>query len=130
MIKPSQIFRTFALFAATLAMFQAGPAEAQSVPVDFDSERWEIQRGGVTEHQGRKSFMGRAVLKDVDLENGVVEVDMAFNGAPWVRGHPVPHGVRPGVRELLPAPAQDPHAGCPAVHAGVQRFVGLATLQR
>ena len=32
-------------------------AGVQDLSVDFESDRWEIQNGKVTEHLGRKSFM-------------------------------------------------------------------------
>jgi sugar lactone lactonase YvrE len=35
----------------------------------------------VTEHMGRRSLAGTAVLKDAAFENGVIEVDMACSGA-------------------------------------------------
>ncbi|MEW6125690.1 MAG: hypothetical protein AB1757_01395 [Acidobacteriota bacterium] len=50
--------------------------------VGFDSERWHIKdpKGRVEEHLGRRSLYltaGYAYLKDVEFENGVIEVDIA-----------------------------------------------------
>jgi sugar lactone lactonase YvrE len=49
--------------------------------VAFDSGRWQLGPGSrVEEFLGRKALTltGIAMLKDVDLENGIVEVDLAF----------------------------------------------------
>jgi hypothetical protein len=53
-----------------------------AVGVAFDSERWQIKdpKARVEEHLGRKSLFltsGYALLKDVEFENGVIEVDIA-----------------------------------------------------
>ncbi|MBN1224128.1 MAG: hypothetical protein JXB23_12850 [Candidatus Aminicenantes bacterium] len=54
---------------------------AQTDTIGFDSDRWELLPGSkVVEHLGRQSLMGGAVLKDVLLEDGVIEVDISFTG--------------------------------------------------
>jgi hypothetical protein len=60
-------------------------AFSQSVP--FDSDRWQVKdpKGRKADHLGRKSLYltsGFAFLKDVDFEDGVIEVDIA---APTLR---------------------------------------------
>ncbi|MFC1493292.1 hypothetical protein ACFL6O_04970, partial [candidate division KSB1 bacterium] len=55
-------------------------AFGQSDVIEFDSDKWDIQFGRVEEYLGQKSFWGRASLKDVDFENGVIEYDVAFDG--------------------------------------------------
>jgi sugar lactone lactonase YvrE len=50
---------------------------AQSTLVDFDSDQWVSDNSIKQEFLGRKSLMGYAYLKDVEFENGVIEVDMA-----------------------------------------------------
>ena len=60
---------------------------AQNSTVDFESEQWVIQNGQVTEHLGTKSFMGYAFLKDVEFENGIIEVEIAVTGHK-VRSYP------------------------------------------
>ncbi len=55
-------------------------AFAQSQIIEFDSEKWDIQYGKVVEYLGQKSFWGRASLRDVEFENGVIEYDVAFEG--------------------------------------------------
>lgn len=53
--------------------------EAEAVA--FDSERWKILQGEVVDHLGRNSFKGTAVLQDVALGDGTIEVDIAVTGA-------------------------------------------------
>ncbi|MFC2141722.1 SMP-30/gluconolactonase/LRE family protein [Acidobacteriota bacterium] len=53
---------------------------AQQEIVEFSKDKWYLQ-GQVVDHLGQKSLRGRAILKDVEFENGVIEVDMAFDGA-------------------------------------------------
>jgi sugar lactone lactonase YvrE len=53
---------------------------AQDEVIDFESELWVKVDAEVVEHMGRKSLMGIAYLKDVEFENGIIEVDIAVNG--------------------------------------------------
>lgn len=55
--------------------------------VDFESDQWIIRNGQITEHLGRKSFVGYAYLKDIEFENGIIEVDIAVTGHK-VRAYP------------------------------------------
>ncbi len=52
---------------------------AQDEIIGFTKDNWNLQ-GQVVDHLGQKSLRGRAILKDVEFENGVIEVDMAFEG--------------------------------------------------
>jgi len=52
---------------------------AQDDIIEFTKDNWHLQ-GQVVDHLGQKSLRGRAILKDVEFENGVIEVDMAFDG--------------------------------------------------
>ena len=65
--------------AATLSAAQAQTSQALSVPAD--SSRWELQeQAKVTEYQGRKSLLlngGAATLKDFEMRDGVIDVDVA-----------------------------------------------------
>lgn len=54
---------------------------AQEEIVDFKSDRWVLTDVEIVEHLGRTSLMGTAYLKDVEFENGVIEVDIAVTGA-------------------------------------------------
>jgi sugar lactone lactonase YvrE len=49
----------------------------QGETVDFTSDRWTVFAGKPGEFLGRPAFQGFAVLKDVQIENGVLEVDIA-----------------------------------------------------
>ena len=50
---------------------------AQDEIIDFESDRWDITGARITEYLGRTCLMGTAFLKDVEFENGIIEVDMA-----------------------------------------------------
>jgi sugar lactone lactonase YvrE len=52
---------------------------AQERP-DFASDRWITANAEIVEHLGRTCLMGTAYLKDVEFENGVIEVDIAVTG--------------------------------------------------
>lgn len=60
--------------------------------VDFESDRWLIQdpKAKKEEHLGRRSLFlsagGFASLKDIDFEDGTIEVDVAMSGAPAFPG--------------------------------------------
>ncbi len=73
---------TLALLAATIAATKAG-AQPESVP--FDSPRWTVRNGEVTEHLDRSCLKGFAYLTDVDFTDGVIEVNLAVTGE---RGYP------------------------------------------
>lgn len=65
----------------------AAPSSQETTTVPFTSDHWQIRdpKARVEDHLGRKSLYlasGFASLKDVEFENGVIEVDMA---APTLR---------------------------------------------
>ncbi len=62
------------------------PAGAGDQLVPFDSDRWEILAGELVEHDGRRCLAGTAVLGDVALLNGVIEVDLWADGSPSYPG--------------------------------------------
>jgi sugar lactone lactonase YvrE len=70
-----------ATFVALLMLASVHSRTEAGDAVDFGSDRWEVKRGEVTTHLGRKCFVGTAYLEDVDFENGVIEVDIAVSGA-------------------------------------------------
>jgi sugar lactone lactonase YvrE len=65
-------FLCFFLFVAIVA--------AQDGIIDFESDRWELKNAEIVQHMERKCLMGNAFLKDVEFENGVIEVDIAVDG--------------------------------------------------
>ena len=81
MKRASRGAKSACLILLTISICVAGAGATEEVAVDFQSDRWEIQGGGMTRYLDRDCFAGRAVLKDVEFENGVIEVDMAFEGA-------------------------------------------------
>jgi outer membrane protein assembly factor BamB len=68
----------FSLFIVTL--ISAAGSSVYSAQVDFDPELWEMQGASKVEYLGRECLVGMAWLKDVDIENGVIEVDVAVDG--------------------------------------------------
>lgn len=85
-----------AVLIGVIGFFAYAPVEgcAQSINIPFNSERWILsqrnfkipeseppkQNGEVLEHLGRRSFRlsrGLAYAKDIVLQNGTIEVDMA-----------------------------------------------------
>jgi hypothetical protein len=69
-----------AAIAITLTqVVHAHVAQTQSIPPD--SSRWELEgQAKVTEYQNRKSLFldgGAAILKDLELRDGVIDVDVA-----------------------------------------------------
>jgi sugar lactone lactonase YvrE len=68
------------LAALAVLLFATG-VYAQEEAVPFDSERWHVVGGEVRDYLGRECFSGAAYLSDVELENGIVEVDVAVDGS-------------------------------------------------
>jgi sugar lactone lactonase YvrE len=55
----------------------AGDVPAQDV-IGFESDKWVQVNAQIVDFLDRKCLIGRAYLKDVEFENGVIEVDVAF----------------------------------------------------
>ncbi len=55
---------------------------ARSVPaqdvIGFESDQWVKVNAQIVDFLDRKCLIGRAYLKDIEFENGVIEVDVAF----------------------------------------------------
>ncbi len=62
---------------AALAVISGGVSAGK---VDFDPDLWEMQGAAKVEHMGRECIVGSAYLKDVEFENGVIDVDVAVDG--------------------------------------------------
>ena len=67
-----------------LIIWVAGSIQAQSISVPFDEDRWDTQGAEFvsTNFQGREAILltgGTIVLKDVELLNGTIEVDINFS---------------------------------------------------
>lgn len=67
------------LLALFIIVMAAGLLSREGV-IDFESGRWSLVNGEVTTHMGRKCLMGSGVLKDLEFENGVIEVDVLVSG--------------------------------------------------
>ena len=68
------------LSAVCILLFTLG-GFAQDETVDFESDQWVLRGSTVVSHLDQKSLQGSAFLKGVEFQNGVIEVDMAFEGS-------------------------------------------------
>src|SRR4030042_2663429 len=79
-------FMTLMTLTGLVCFSSAGlPAMAETVNVPFDSDQWIIKddEARVEEHMGRQCLFlqdGEAWLKDVDMRDGVIEVDISPRG--------------------------------------------------
>jgi sugar lactone lactonase YvrE len=70
---------------ATLALLTFVPAGHAQI-AGFDADRWDLANAQVVEHLGRQAVTGTALLRNVQLQDGVVEVDVAMRAG--VRAYP------------------------------------------
>jgi len=79
-----QVLR-LALASAWLALFLVGPVYSQALAVPPDSPRWDLQgEAKPTKYLGRKCLLldgGAAVLKDFEMRDAVIDVDVATPAA-------------------------------------------------
>jgi sugar lactone lactonase YvrE len=54
----------------------------------FSSDSWDLTNAEVVDYLGRKCLIGTAFLKNVEFENGVIEVDIAVDAAGGRRTYP------------------------------------------
>lgn len=73
-------FRRGIPFVSLIAVMLAAPIDSRAEVIPFDSERWAVANGRVEDFLGQKTLVGRADLKDIEFENGVIEVDVAVDG--------------------------------------------------
>ena len=74
-MKQKRIWTDFILMAALALALSALSLRGQ--PVDFGPERWDLTSARAVDFLGRKAIMGSAFLKDVQFQNGTIEVDVA-----------------------------------------------------
>lgn len=83
--KQSRIAHIYWTAALTILVASALVAEGQSVAIAPDSPRWELEgQAKVDEYLGRKSLYlngGGATLKDLELRDGIIDVDVATPAA-------------------------------------------------
>jgi DNA-binding beta-propeller fold protein YncE len=68
------------LSAVLFLLFLAVGVVAQEDIVDFESDQWILRGSTVVTHLEQKSLRGSAFLKGVEFQNGVIDVDMTFDG--------------------------------------------------
>jgi hypothetical protein len=76
------MLRHLALCAFALLLDSAATSQTlRTLAVPADSPRWDLQgQASTSEYQGRKSLLldgGAAILKDLELRDGVIDVDVA-----------------------------------------------------
>ena len=76
------------VFILTIISLASGlPAqEAPGGVVEFTPERWDLANARIVDHLNRKALIGTAFLKDIELEDGIIECDIAMKGG--VRSYP------------------------------------------
>lgn len=75
--RPVRRSTTVGLIGTCLLTALAASTFAQQAAGDFDPARWDLTQAKIEEHLGRKALAGTAFLKEVALQNGVIEVDIA-----------------------------------------------------
>jgi sugar lactone lactonase YvrE len=67
------------LLAAALLL--ATGIEADTGSIDFESDSWVKTNAEIVEHLGRKCLIGSASLANAELDNGIIEYDIAVDGS-------------------------------------------------
>jgi len=68
--------RTALLVSLAGFLAAAGPAARAAVQVPLDAEHWNLLDAEITTRDGRPCLAGVATVKDVEFEDGVIELDM------------------------------------------------------
>jgi sugar lactone lactonase YvrE len=63
-------------------------ASAQIDTTAFSSDSWDLTNAQLVDHLGRTCMIGTAFLKNVEFENGVIEVDIGLDVAGGRRSYP------------------------------------------
>src|SRR5215472_10154658 len=75
----------FSVCLLLVVVFVGGICPAQTESIPADSPRWQLERKAkVAEYLGRRCLWlqdGVATLKDFEIEDGVIDLDMAASGA-------------------------------------------------
>jgi len=81
-MRMQKIFRSALIFFLLLSL----KVIAQENFIDFESDQWDRANAQIVQFLDRKCLIGSAFLKDVEFENGVIEVDIAVTGRDWAEG--------------------------------------------
>ena len=49
--------------------------------IDFESPQWVLKDARIVDYSGRRYLTGTAYLEGVEFQNGIIEVDVAVDGA-------------------------------------------------
>jgi sugar lactone lactonase YvrE len=74
-------FRAILILCFIGALIPTPHLTAREGTIEFSDDSWDLTNAEVTTHLGRQSLAGVATLKDVELADGVIEVDVALTGA-------------------------------------------------
>ena len=136
-LKGKSLRPLWAAISAGILLALAALAQAQTLSVPADSPRWDLQgQAKAAEYQGRKCLLldgGAAVLKDFEMRDGVIDVDVATPAKRGFFGIQFRHRRRRRQRRMgLSPPAQVRASRRHAVHAGSQhrRATGKSTMGR
>jgi sugar lactone lactonase YvrE len=75
------VITAFAMAGGPASMAAHASETDTPAVIDFESDRWAFRNAQVVEYLGQQCLQGTAYLKDVDFQNGVVEVDVAASGS-------------------------------------------------
>ena len=67
--------------ALLLSLFLAAHAGAGTTPAPFDSTLWVLDNAAPIDTLGKSAITGFAYMKDLEFEDGVIEVDLYVTGA-------------------------------------------------
>ncbi len=67
------------LFFITMSVFSIGLFVNKN-SISFKTENWKLKYAKLQKHLGRDSLIGSAELKNVEFENGIIEVDISVDG--------------------------------------------------
>jgi len=83
--KALQIAFVFIMMIVSLASGRPAQKAPDNI-VEFTPERWDLQNARIVDHLERKALIGTAFLKNAELEDGIIECDIAMKGG--VRAYP------------------------------------------
>ena len=117
-----------------LGVVFVGVCAAQTESIPADSPRWQLEGDAkVADYLGRRSLClqgGVATLRDSEIVDGVIDLDMAGSGACGFLQFIFSDKTKRRWRACLSAATQNRFGRRATIYVGVQRSVGLADLQR
>ncbi len=72
----SKIIFLFCVVFILISALPIWPARSQNLTIPFDTTRWIFSDADTVQHDGRQCLIGTAYLRDVQCQNGIIEVDI------------------------------------------------------